>query len=107
MTTAAQPKKGTSTAKTLQEKLGEMIPKLREERKSLVKEHGNKVISQVTIEQAIGGMRGVKGMVCDTSVVEPDTGLVIRASRYAPDPQLSGDSREYITGCKLFCHYLS
>ncbi len=78
MTTAAQPKKGTSTAKSLQEKLGEMIPKLREERKSLVKEHGNKVISQVTIEQAIGGMRGVKGMVCDTSVVEPDTGLVIR-----------------------------
>lgn len=65
-------------AKTLKQRLAEQIPQLREERKSLMKEAGNKVISQVTIEQAIGGMRGVKGMVCDTSVVEPDTGLVIR-----------------------------
>ncbi len=65
-------------AKTLKQKLAEQIPQLREERKSLMKEAGSKVISQVTIEQAIGGMRGVKGMVCDTSVVEPDTGLVIR-----------------------------
>ncbi|OGW14176.1 MAG: type I citrate synthase, partial [Nitrospinae bacterium RIFCSPLOWO2_12_FULL_45_22] len=44
----------------------------------LIKEHGSKVISQVTVEQAYGGMRGVKGLVCDTSLVEPDTGLVIR-----------------------------
>ncbi len=65
-------------AKTLKQRLAEQIPALREERAALMKEHRDKVISQVTIEQAIGGMRGVKGMVCDTSVVEPDTGLVIR-----------------------------
>jgi citrate synthase len=65
-------------AKTLKEKLAEQIPKLREERVSLVKGHGDKVISQVSVAQAIGGMRGVKGMVCDTSVVEPDKGLIIR-----------------------------
>jgi citrate synthase len=43
-----------------------------------MKAHGEKVISQVSVVQAIGGMRGVKGMVCDTSVVEPDQGLIIR-----------------------------
>jgi citrate synthase len=65
-------------AKTLKERLAEQIPGLRDERKVLVKEHGAIKISDVSIEQAIGGMRGIKGMVCDTSVVEPDTGLVIR-----------------------------
>ncbi|RME21316.1 MAG: citrate (Si)-synthase [Candidatus Zixiibacteriota bacterium] len=65
-------------ALTLKDKLAGMIPKLREERKKLIKEHGTKVISEVTVAQAFGGMRGVKGMVCDTSVVDPDTGLVIR-----------------------------
>jgi len=62
----------------LHDKLASQIPALRDGIHALVKEHGNKVISEVTIAQAFGGMRGVKGMVCDTSVVEPDTGLVIR-----------------------------
>lgn len=65
-------------AKSLKQRLAEMIPALREERGKLNKEHGEKVISQVTVGAAFGGMRGVKGLICDTSVVEPDTGLVIR-----------------------------
>lgn len=65
-------------AKTLKDKLGDLIPKLREDRVKLLKEHGDHKISEVNITQAIGGMRGVKGMVCDTSVVEPDQGLIIR-----------------------------
>ena len=63
---------------TLQEKLAAQIPKLREVATSIVKSNGTKVISEVTIAQAFGGMRGVKGLVCDTSVVEPDKGLIIR-----------------------------
>lgn len=65
-------------AKTLKEKLAEQIPKLREERTSVLKELGEKKISEVNVAQAFGGMRGVKGMICDTSVVEPDKGLIIR-----------------------------
>lgn len=65
-------------AKTLKEKLGEMIPKLREERVALMKSSGDVKISEVTLAQAVGGMRGIKGMVCDTSVVEPDQGLIVR-----------------------------
>lgn len=62
----------------LHDKLASQIPALRDGIHALVKEHGSQVISEVTIAQAFGGMRGVKGMVCDTSVVEPETGLVIR-----------------------------
>jgi citrate synthase len=65
-------------AKTIKETIESQIPALREERTKLVKEHGDFKISDCTIAQAIGGMRGVKGMVCDTSVVEPDKGLIIR-----------------------------
>ena len=66
--------------KTLHDKLEAMIPKLREERKAILKKHGDKKISDVSIAQAFGGMRGVKGMICDTSVVEPDHGLIIRGN---------------------------
>lgn len=62
----------------LKDKLAEQIPQLRDEAKSLVKAHGGKVISEVTVAQAFGGMRGVKAMICDTSLVEPDKGLIIR-----------------------------
>ena len=62
----------------LKKKLADQIPGLREDIRNLIKTHGGKVISEVTVQQAYGGMRGVKGMVCDTSVVEPDKGLIIR-----------------------------
>ncbi len=62
----------------LQEKLAKLIPPLREEIKSIVKNHGDQVIGEVTIGQAYGGMRGVKGLICDTSLVEADQGLIIR-----------------------------
>ena len=62
----------------LKNKISSLLPALREEAKSIVKEHGKKNISEVTIDQLYGGMRGVKGLVCDTSEVGLDTGLVIR-----------------------------
>ena len=63
---------------TLKEKLTEIIPGLRNDVKSLIKEHGSKQISEVTVAQAYGGMRGVKGLVSDTSLVDPEKGLIIR-----------------------------
>jgi citrate synthase len=67
----------------LKEKLAKTIPPLRDEIKDFVKQHGDKVISQVTVAQAYGGMRGVKALVCDTSVVPPDKGLIIRGKPIA------------------------
>jgi len=60
------------------EKLSKKIPVWRDEIKALQKDYGDKVISEVTVAQAYGGMRGVKCLVCDTSEVPPDKGLIIR-----------------------------
>ena len=62
----------------LKDKLVADFPKFRDEIAALVKEHGDVKISEVTISQAYGGMRGVNGLVCDTSEVPPDKGLIIR-----------------------------
>jgi len=58
--------------------LEEKIPVWRDDARSLLKNNGSSVISEVTLTQAYGGMRGVRGLVCDTSSVSPDTGLIIR-----------------------------
>lgn len=62
----------------LKDKLTVDFPKFRDEIAALIKEHGEIKISDVTISQAYGGMRGVNGLVCDTSEVPPDKGLIIR-----------------------------
>ncbi len=63
---------------TLKSKLASLIPVWREEIGTLAKAHGDLKISDVSVTQAYGGMRGVKSMVCDTSEVPPDKGLIIR-----------------------------
>ena len=63
---------------SLKEVLASQIPGNQAEMRQLVKEHGDKVVSEVTIKQVYGGMRGVKGLVCDTSMVDPIDGLIIR-----------------------------
>jgi citrate synthase len=64
--------------KSLSERLKEQFPSIREDIKKLVKEHAAKEVGKVTVEQLYGGMRGIRSLVCDTSLVEPDTGLIIR-----------------------------
>ena len=62
----------------LQETLSEKIPTWQEDLKKILDENGTKVISEVTVAQAAKGMRGVKSMICDTSAVSADEGLIIR-----------------------------
>lgn len=62
----------------LLEKLEQKIPNWREDVRTLIYDSGSSVISEVSLKQAYGGMRGVKGLVCDTSSVSEDTGLIIR-----------------------------
>ncbi|KPK68926.1 type I citrate synthase [candidate division WOR_3 bacterium SM23_60] len=68
---------------TLKETFAKNVPALRDEIKAFVKGNATKVISEVTVAQAYGGMRGVKALVCDTSVVPPDKGLIIRGKPIA------------------------
>jgi len=61
-------------ANTLQERLAELVPEWRAERMSIIKEYGSKSLGEATVGAAFGGMRGIKGMICDTSVVYPGDG---------------------------------
>ncbi len=62
----------------LQKILSEKINIWQKEIHSVIKNKGQKVISEVTVSQAYGGMRGVKGLTCETSAVSADRGLIIR-----------------------------
>ena len=62
----------------LKEKLAVKFEQEKADIAAFVKEHGPKKVSEVTLAQAYGGLRGVKGLVCDTSEVPPDKGLIIR-----------------------------
>lgn len=62
----------------LKEKLAKKFAEEKAEIAAFVKEHGATKVSEVTLAQAYGGLRGVKGLVCDTSEVPPDKGLIIR-----------------------------
>jgi citrate synthase len=68
---------------TLKETLAKQIPAVRQKFKDLAKAHGNKIIDHVTLEQILGGMRGINCLVCDTSSVPPDRGLIIRGKPVA------------------------
>lgn len=58
--------------------LTEKIPKEQERVKSFRKEFGNKVVGEVTVDMMYGGMRGIKGLVCETSVLDPEEGIRFR-----------------------------
>jgi citrate synthase len=62
----------------LKEKLKEKIDGWRPRTTRLLKEHGDKKISDVTIAQAIGGARGVKCLVTDISYLDPMEGIRFR-----------------------------
>jgi citrate synthase len=62
----------------LKDVLAKKIPPYRDEVSTLIKEHGDHKISDVTIAQAYGGMRGIKCMVTETSALDPNEGIRFR-----------------------------
>ncbi len=62
----------------LKEKLQRKIEEWRPRTTKLLKEHGNDVIDQVTVAQAVGGMRGIKSLVTDISYLDPNEGIRYR-----------------------------
>jgi len=62
----------------LKEVLAAKIPVEQENVKNFRKEHGNTKIGEVTVDMAYGGMRGIKGLVTETSVLDADEGIRFR-----------------------------
>ncbi|XP_035748901.1 citrate synthase, mitochondrial [Egretta garzetta] len=67
-----------SAATTLKDVLASMIPKEQAKIKSFRQQHGNTAIGQITVDMVYGGMRGMKGLVYETSVLDPDEGIRFR-----------------------------
>ncbi|GAB5360341.1 hypothetical protein AAMO2058_000619200 [Amorphochlora amoebiformis] len=63
---------------TIQETVAKLVPEWREDIKDLRTQHGDKVLCEVTVDQAIGGMRGIKSMITETSLLDPEEGIRFR-----------------------------
>merc|ERR1712165_392055 len=58
--------------------LAEKIPEKQEEVKAFRKQHGNTKVGEITVDMMYGGMRGMKGLVTETSVLDPEEGIRFR-----------------------------
>jgi len=76
---AARPLSTTSkNENSLTARMEELIPIKRQEVAEFRKEHGNTKIGEVTVNMAYGGMRGIKGLVTETSVLDAEEGIRFR-----------------------------
>ncbi|KOB75953.1 Citrate synthase [Operophtera brumata] len=58
--------------------LQEKIPKEQERIREFRKKHGSTKVGEVTVDMMYSGMRGIKGLVWETSVLDPDEGIRFR-----------------------------
>jgi len=66
------------STKTLKERVTELLPEKQDDIRKLNQEHGDKVLGTCTVSQAIGGMRSVKCMVWETSLLDANEGIRFR-----------------------------
>jgi citrate synthase len=62
----------------VKERFKNVADKKAAEIKDLLKEHGNKVIGEVTLSQIYQGMRGITGLVSETSLLDAQEGIRFR-----------------------------
>jgi len=63
---------------TLKEKFAEKALPMTQEIKEMLKEHGDKVMGEYKLSQMYGGMKGIVGMVTETSKLDPAEGIRFR-----------------------------
>jgi len=67
-----------SSGVDLKEVLRNQIPEKQQEIKEFRKLHGGSKVGEVNVDMMYGGMRGIKGMVWETSVLDPEEGIRFR-----------------------------
>ena len=86
----------------LKEKLGAKIEAHRPRTVRLLKEYGDVKVGEVTMSQAIGGMRSVKSLVTDISYLDPMEGIRFRGytipETLAALPKVPGGKMPYVEG---------
>lgn len=68
----------TDSSTDLKSVLAAKVPAHQEKVKSFRAAHGNTKIGEVTVDMVYGGMRGIKGLICETSVLDADEGIRFR-----------------------------
>ncbi len=82
--------------KTLRSVMAQKIDAWRGENKALLAAHGDSPISGVTVKHLFRGMRDVPAVICDTSRVDPQTGLYVREIPVNDLLHASGESLFYL-----------
>ncbi|XP_024371818.1 citrate synthase 4, mitochondrial isoform X2 [Physcomitrium patens] len=62
----------------MKERLAELIPKEQDRLKKIKKDYGKISLGDTTVDMCIGGMRGIKGMLWETSLLDADEGIRFR-----------------------------
>ncbi|KAJ2713461.1 citrate (Si)-synthase, partial [Coemansia spiralis] len=70
--------KSTSSATSLKQRVAELIPEKAAEVKEVKQKYGDRVLGETTVNMAYGGMRGIKGMIWDTSLLDANEGIRFR-----------------------------
>ncbi|CAH9085494.1 unnamed protein product [Cuscuta epithymum] len=68
----------TSSDLDLRSQLQELIPEQQERLKKIKSEHGKVQLGNITVDMVIGGMRGMTGLLWETSLLDPDEGIRFR-----------------------------
>jgi len=68
----------SSESTNLKDVLADLIPEEQKKVKEFRAQHGNDVVGSVTVDMMYGGMRGIKGLVTETSVLDPEEGIRFR-----------------------------
>ena len=76
--TATAARNYVCSSEDLKEVLREKIPQKQEEIKAFRSSKGQCKVGEVTVDMMYGGMRGIKGMVWETSVLDPEEGIRFR-----------------------------
>jgi len=63
---------------TFKEKVTRLVDPMKNRIDHLITNYGDVKVSDVTIAQIYGGTRGVKSMICETSMLDPDEGIRYR-----------------------------
>ncbi|XP_022150051.1 citrate synthase, mitochondrial [Momordica charantia] len=62
----------------LQSQLKELIPEQQDRLKKFKAEHGKVQLGNITVDMVLGGMRGMTGLLWETSLLDPDEGIRFR-----------------------------
>ncbi|XAR63387.1 citrate synthase [Bertholletia excelsa] len=68
----------TSCDTDLHSQLKELIPEQQERLKKLKSEHGKVQLGNITVDMVLGGMRGMTGLLWETSLLDPEEGIRFR-----------------------------